>query len=196
MSGLVSIVPPMIRTDGAATTHGSVQSAIDNLAAQVQNAINGVTGGWSSPQILAQSGVPATVTGTLTQTVLATIPIPANALGPNGALRIKFSAQATNNTNNKTITVALAGVSAWGISTGASTAGTIESGLEIKNVGVQNSQIWTRTNASPWTSTATGSLPVSSVNMAAAQVLTIMGTLAVSTDYLTLATYTVELLNP
>src|SRR5213079_2421852 len=58
--------------------------------------------GLKAAGVLAQSAVAASVTGTLTETVLATIAIPAGAMGVNGAIRVTALWSYTNSADTKT----------------------------------------------------------------------------------------------
>lgn len=59
--------------------------------------------------ILAQSFAAVTTPADTTEDTLATITIPAGALGANGALRLAMSFSFTNNANNKTIRIRYSG---------------------------------------------------------------------------------------
>lgn len=63
-------------------------------------------GAW---HVLAHSAVAASVTGTTSETTLATVAVPANALGPNGMLRITSLWSFTSSANTKTLKVAFGG---------------------------------------------------------------------------------------
>jgi hypothetical protein len=60
-------------------------------------------------QVLAQSAIAASVTGTVTKTSLATIVIPAGAMGANGRIEVEAYFTVTSNTNSKTVNMELAG---------------------------------------------------------------------------------------
>ncbi len=62
------------------------------------------------PYVLAQSGAAVSVGAVVTETALATITIPANALGPNGFVTVLNSWTVTNNANNKDLRVRLGGI--------------------------------------------------------------------------------------
>lgn len=64
----------------------------------------GVNAGMS---LLAASAVAASHTGTIAQTTLATVAIPAGSMGLNGGLRIMYNFSYTNNANNKTVRLKL-----------------------------------------------------------------------------------------
>lgn len=152
----------------------------------------GVSGGGvglKSAGVLAQSAVPASVTGTVAETTLATIVVPANAMGLNGSLRISLFASNTNNANNKTLNVRFGGVQlASAIRTTTLNQGQY---FIILNRGAANSQIWYQLAQGAGLSEA-----VVSVDTTQTQNLTITGTLANAADTFTVETYTVEILSP
>lgn len=141
----------------------------------------------------AQLAVAASVTGTVTETVLATIAIPAGLMGVNGMLRITPLWSVTNNANAKTLMVRLGGTS---ISTaGAASQATYQNLIILRNRGVANSQV------SPVTaSTGNGfngsAAATFAIDTSVAQNLTLTGTLGNAADTITLEGYTVEILNP
>lgn len=55
--------------------------------------------------VLAQSAVAVPLTGSTTETALATIPIPAGTMGANGGLRIRAKFSFPSSANNKTIKI-------------------------------------------------------------------------------------------
>ena len=77
------------------------RALIDDADAQAQCATLGT---W---RVLAQSAVASSITGTLTKTALATVHVPAGAIGPNGRLRVSTQWTTTANTNSKTLTFEL-----------------------------------------------------------------------------------------
>ena len=150
--------------------------------------------GGSNPQfeifngVLAQSAVAASVTGTLTETVLASITVPGGIVGSNGSLRITPIWTVGNNANGKTGAVKFGGVAhaTHALANGAS-AGSM---FTIRNRGVLNSQI---TYAGAPGTVNTVSNTTTAINTAVDQILQITGTLTNTGDTLTLEGYTVEL---
>lgn len=147
-----------------------------------------------SDGVLAQSAVAASVTGTASETVLATIAIPAASVGVNGSLRITTLWSLTNNANAKTLTWKIGGTSI-----GASNVPSFASNrhqIEIRNRNALNSQITQGGNsAGGWGPSATANL-ATAIDLSVTQNLTISGTLANTADTITLEAYTVEILNP
>ncbi len=196
MAGFVNLLALLISADGAGTTQNTTQQAINTLANATSAAINGVTGGRGLSQILAQSAVPASVTGTTSETVLATIPIPAGAMGVNGGLRVSFGYTQTNNANSKTIRVRLGATSALLLA--LTTQPTVTFDFLIVNRGVTNSQVSTinNNNVLSWGGTSGGAFNTLAIDTTVAQNLTIAATLANAADTVTLETLSVQLLNP
>lgn len=145
--------------------------------------------------VLAQSAVPASVTGTTSETVLATIPVPAGAMGPNGALRVSTKYSQIGG-NTRTFRVRLGDTELFG-GPQNSTSPTMTLGpIQINNRGVSASQVGSMTGTNA-TGLGTGnSFNVSAIDMLQAQNLIITGQLANAADTITLEAYTVELLNP
>lgn len=143
-----------------------------------------------SPIILAQSGVAASVTGTLTETTLASVTIPGGMMGTNGSLRIKAKWTYTNSVNNKTIKSVFGGQA---VTTGVRTTSTTEFLFyTIDNRGSLSSQMGPNT-AIPSSSSLGTYFPLT-VDTSVDQTLTFTGTLANTGETITLEGYTVEVL--
>lgn len=146
-----------------------------------------------SPILLGASGVPASVTGTASETQLASIAIPAGVMGVAGGLRIGVIFSFTNSGNNKTARVRFGG--SGGAAYLSSTVTTTEIGryqTEVWNDGAANSQ-------KGWpSSTSFGLLGISigsgAVDTSAATTVYISGQLANTGETITLLRYSVELL--
>jgi len=151
----------------------------------------GTSGNTGMSIILAQSAIAASVTGTTAETALATITIPANVMGPNGALRIDMQWTVTLNADTKTAQVRLGGTSF--VIHGLASVNSLQGQCVIRNRGVTNSQVGTGSM-----SVATTGLPppTGTIDTTQAQTLTITATLGTTTDTMTLEGYTVELLTP
>lgn len=146
------------------------------------------------PSVLGQSGVASSVTGTTTETTLATIPVPAGIMGLNGVLRITTVWTVTNSANNKALRVVLGGSLFSGVD--LTTTASAQFQAHIRNRGVANSQIGFIVSSGFPFSTSGGSPVTGAVNTAVAQNLLITGQLASGAETITLEAYTVELLNP
>lgn len=194
MAGFVTITPLVIGADGSGTTQNTVQAAVNNLAGQVQNTLNGLTGGLTTPRIVAQSAVPASVTGTLSETTLATIAIPAGAMGVNGKIRVVSYWSCTNNANGKTVNFRIAG-SLFGATGSLANNASACYQQEIMAVNATNAQKMRQNPAAPFGS-STGGISTLAVDMTQAQNITLTAVLTNVGDTVTLEAYTVEILNP
>ena len=150
--------------------------------------------GYQSPGVVAQSGTASSVTGTTSETVLATIPIPAGALGINGVLRITALWSYTNSANNKTLRINFGGTT-WFNQVQTTTA-SAQGMTMIRNRGSVTSQVGYAISAGSAFGSTSVANATAAINMAVAQNLTITGTLALGTETITLEGYTVEILNP
>jgi hypothetical protein len=146
------------------------------------------------PYVIAQSGAAVSVGAVTTEAVLATITVPAGAVGPNGYVDVVLHATVNNNANNKTVFVRVGGV-----------AGTQYGAMGIPNMAglVRYISIFNNNSASSQKSSSPSGQTVgfgsfsstgvtSSVNTAAAWDLVISGQKAVAGDTLTLEGYTVR----
>lgn len=156
---------------------------------------NGGDGGGDrgTSKVLAQSARPATVTGTTAETVLATIPVPAGAMGLDGCVRVTTLWSFSPTVIIKAIRHRLGGVIVQGLTVGAYY--TLQDQVNIRNRGVADSQI-SFANTTNSFSLAGSNNVTTSVNTAIAQDLTITGALTDPADSITLEGYTVELLRP
>lgn len=143
------------------------------------------------PVILCQSAVIASVTGSTSETALATCPVPGGLMGPNGRLRVTAYFTASSNANTKTVRVRYSTIS--GTIYGSGTLTTQVSGftipLEIANRGATNSQVGPQPGFS-----ATGTLATGSADTTAATSVVITCQLASGTDTCSLESYAVVLM--
>lgn len=158
----------------------------------------GAGGGFGNPaavSVLAASGVPFVAPAATNGGVVATVAVPANTLKANGALRVYFRFTATNNANEKDISVNFGGTQIW--ASGLTSGTMYEGAIVIQNTGAVNAQHTTRNFAS-FTTGFQGSdtFNASAINTAVAQNLTINVYQADKTDVVTLDGYVVEVLNP
>lgn len=144
--------------------------------------------------VLASSAIAASVTGTLTETTLATVTLPAGAMGANGAIRVT-SVWATpgGSANAKTVRTRLGGISgaqvmAIGVTTSLSVS---ESTRLIQNRNSASSQV-TRNSGSPGSGGSSAAPTTSAINTAVAADLVFTGQLANTGETITLESYMVE----
>lgn len=148
----------------------------------------------SAFRVLAASAVAVPLTGSTSETALATISIPAGAMGANGSLRIWTTWSVNNNANAKTGRIRLGGISGTAHQTGqfvSSLAG--NEVLLISNRNSQASQLSQQNSTSPFGTNGNGN-NTGTDNTANALDLVISGQLANSGDTITLERYIVEIL--
>jgi hypothetical protein len=144
------------------------------------------------PYVLSQSGASSSVTGTTTETTLATITIPGGSMGPNGSLRISPLWSYTNSANTKTLRIKFAGNTCYS-STPTTSAG-LQAYFTIRNNNSASAQsaIGTGTSSgSGGSSTAVVSL---TVDTSLDQVVVITGQLASAAENISLLGYSVEVI--
>jgi hypothetical protein len=148
-------------------------------------------------RILAQSAVAVSHTGNTTETVLATIPIGAGIMGPNGRLRISALFSITNNGNTKSCRIRMGGTGINGqlilANTGTTTAN-IRTQTEVANRGVANSQVNQPTSQQGW-GTSSGAIVTGAVDTDVAFNLYINALHTNAADTIAIESYLVELLS-
>lgn len=151
------------------------------------------TEGW---RILSASAIAQTLTGIVTETTLATITIPAGALGPNGILRVTTLWSHTNSANNKTIAIRLGGTGGtlYAQYNVTATAATRDE-RQIHNRNSQSSQVGYHVGggaAGGWGTNSANAAVTSAVDMSAGTTLVIRGAVPTAAETLTLESYLVE----
>jgi hypothetical protein len=142
-----------------------------------------------SPLILEQNHATGTpLTGTLTETVLASILIPGGIIGKTGSVRMRAVASMTNNANNKTVNFKIGAVLLAGAAAASNTT-TI-----VSNIMANRGSLASQVNTNPLTSGATATFTATTIDTSVDQILTITGTLANTGDTMTLESYVVEVL--
>lgn len=158
------------------------------LSADAQNVrVGSQTSGQTT---LCQSAVLVSHTGNTTETALATCTIPANALGPNGRLKITAYFTATSSANNKTGRLRYSGIGGTAYGAGVLTTQTsmFYPNVEIANRNATNSQVGPQGGAA-----FTGTLSTSAADTTAATTLVITCQLALGTETCSLESYSVTL---
>jgi hypothetical protein len=147
-------------------------------------------------QIIASSTVPVLHTGTVDETVLATISLPANAMGPNGRIQMKVTWTYTGSVASKTPRVRFGGL--LGTAFYDSTQTINECTVAVigwTNRGVSNVQIG---DAPITTASGVGSVisspPIGAIDTTEAVDIVITGHLTDVTEIITLEQYLVELI--
>ncbi len=144
-----------------------------------------------TPRVLWSTNVAASVTGTVSETQLASIPIPANLLGANGTLRVTTFWSHTNSANNKTLRVRFGGAS--GIQYFSNIVTTTASSMDMRHIHNNNAANAQKgfQSAASFGATATA-VVTGSVNTAAATTIYVSAQLANSGETATLEAVIVE----
>lgn len=147
---------------------------------------------------LGFSGVSLPLTGTTSETILATVTIPANAMGANGIIRVHTTWSYTNSANNKILKVRFGGIGGTAyFNTTSTTTASFKHVFEMHNRGATNSQVSGTSSGSTagiWSS-STCSITTSAVDTTAAVDLVFTGQLATAAETIALECYLVELLS-
>lgn len=145
-----------------------------------------------SSYILGQSSSNSALTGSTAETALATIEIPAGAIGPNGSVEVDCWWSCTNNANNKTTKIKVAGNI---ISTiGVTTSETLAQRGRLANRNSQTSQVTGLVAVASGFGSSTASMSTFTIDTTVAQNITITGQLANSGDTLNLESYIVRVM--
>lgn len=139
---------------------------------------------------IAQSAVAQSVTGTLTETTLATITIPASALGANGQAEIVTLWSVTNSANNKTLKIKFGG--SLVLSTTLTTTSSDQIYTRIANRNGAASQVSQATSNSNGFGTS-GTVTTLAIDTTADVPVVITGTLANTGETITLESYIVKI---
>lgn len=145
-------------------------------------------------RVLAASAVGSSVTGSTSKTALATINVPAGAMGANGRLRVTTHISMTASSNIKTLLVELGGTAFYSRTEAGATVATYRDQREIANRNSQSSQVSWRATSIGGFGGGTAATTTAAINTASAQQLIISGQLANAGETITLESYLVELL--
>ena len=157
------------------------QAALD-LKANLSNTV----------RLLGISGSAAALTGTTTETTLATVSVPGGAMGANGALRITLLAHYTNSANTKTIRVKL-GSDTFLAATLTATQ-TLQAMVIIRNANSASAQVATPIAMLGALGADAGAPATGTTNTGVNQDLIITGQLTNAAETLTLLGYTIEVI--
>lgn len=142
--------------------------------------------------VLAASGVAVSHTGNTNETALATIQVPANAMGANGAIRVTTTFSYTNSGNNKTQRVRFGGAAGTQYFLVVDTAtASRRHQTQIHNRNATNSQVGQSQSVAFGSSGVAAT--TSAVDTTAAVDIVISGQLANSGETITLENHTVEI---
>ena len=145
-------------------------------------------------QILGASAVATSVTGTLSETTLATVTIPGGAIGANGVVRVTMLWTYTNNANNKIWRLRLNGIGGTAIVgiTRTTSAGDLDQRI-IWNRNSQSSQVAFSSSTTPAFTNTAGAPLTAAIDTSTARDLVFTGNLANIADSITLESYLVEI---
>jgi hypothetical protein len=147
----------------------------------------------SKSVVLASSAVAVSCPADTNDNVLATVTIPAGAMGPNGRLRITSLWTVTNSANTKGLRVKLGGAGGTDYSGVTLTASaTLRTQIEICNRGAPNSQIGFTASQGGF-SVSTGANITSAIDTSVAQTIVFGGQKQSAGETITLESYLVEL---
>lgn len=145
--------------------------------------------------VIGMSAVAVSVSATTAEEVLATIAIPAGAMGANGAIRVHLQWTVTNSADDKTLRTRLGGIGGTAFREIVTTAVvSVTDTLVIINRNSASSQVGRGANAATYGFGTTGAaVATGTINTANAQDLVITGQKETSGDVLRLESYIVEI---
>lgn len=165
------------------------RSAIASALAAGINFADMLDAAQNSYRVIAKSNVAVSHTGNTNDTTLATVTVPAGAMGANGRLRITSLWSTTNNANNKTGRVKFGGTT-YTSSVIANNA-SYRTQTEVSNRNATNSQVGYPGGSGLGGSTAV--VVTTAVDTTAEVTVLLTGQLASGADTITLESYVVEL---
>lgn len=167
------------------------QKINDNWFRFLDSLANDLASTW---RVLASSGIAVSHTGDTSETVLATVQVPANAMGPNGILRISSLWSYTNSGNNKTSFIRLGGLAGTAFLNRVHTASASFFDVrQIANRDAANSQVGPSVTLFSVGESVNAAF-TGTINTTVAQDLVLTGQLASAGETITLEAYLVELL--
>lgn len=146
---------------------------------------------------LAASAVPQNLTGTTNETVLATVSVPAGAMGANGALHVITTWSFTGSTNAKTMRARLGGIGGTqhlGQSVSSATNVVLSDERRIRNRNSAASQVCSTNAGATAYGTTTAAVTTSTIDTSVGVDLVFTGQLALAGETITLETYEVWLI--
>lgn len=147
------------------------------------------------PYLVKSSGVAVPLTGTTAETALATIPIPAGAMGKNGVIRVTALFSYTSSASSKTLRVRLGGIAGTAFhAVVATTSSFHQTMVMIRNRNSVSSQISAPAISATAFNTGSATVVTDSINTDSAQDLVISGQLADGADSIVLQSYFVEVI--
>jgi len=150
----------------------------------------------SPVKILAASATAVTAPADTAENTLATITIPAGAMGLNGIVRIRAEWSYTGSTNSKTLLVKFGGTAFLSVGDTAAANTSAIGTCQIHNRNSASSQRGSGTVISNGATVFAGTVQTGSIDTTAAVTILIRGTKALAGETLTLESYLVELITP
>lgn len=142
------------------------------------------------PQLIARSGVAVSVTGSTTETTLASVQVPAGLLGVNGGLMVYSSWSYTNSANTKTLRAKFGGSSF--LSFAQTSSATVHDFRRARNRNSAGSQVWGIGNGqTAFPGSATSATLTTAADSSVTQNVDFTGQLGLSTETITLENYEV-----
>ena len=145
--------------------------------------------------LMAKSNVASPITGTITETILATVNLPANTIGANGQVRIRTYWTMPSSANIKTLRVRFGttGIASTQISAiSATTIGSAMLTSDVQNLNAANSQNTFYEGARGTDGLITTSLVTSAIDTTVSQNFYFTGQLTNTGETITLTGYAVE----
>lgn len=157
-----------------------------------------VTKSTQSVRVLAQSAVAASHTGNTLNTAVATVTVPANSMGPNGALKITTLWSLTSSANAKTLGIKFGGPSGTSyLNAQLTNSATYREERMIHNRNATNSQVGHSTQATyGGFGVSGGAVVTSTVDTTQDADIVFAVQLNDASETVTLEAYTIELLTP
>lgn len=150
----------------------------------------------SATRILGSSAVAVSGAADTAENILATVTIPAGAMGLNGILRIYHNWTYTNSANNKTPRVRLGGIGGTVYASDVfTTTATWNDFRVIQNRGAANSQVGSKSSSGIFASSTAAAI-TSAIDTSAATTLVFTAQKATGAETMTLEQYMVELILP
>lgn len=195
-SGLLTLSGPLSIGTSNALTAGTIElgAASDTTVSRLAAGTLGVEG-WAIPYIIGQSAVASSHTGNTSETILATVTIPAGAMGPNGAIEIVTLWSYTNSANNKTWRIRLGGIAGAQVANITRTTTAADGDLRvIRNRNSQSSQVFYRNTLGFGIGAGSTTPSTGGIDTSTARDLVFTAELASSGETITLEGYTVKIL--
>ena len=147
------------------------------------------------PYLVASSGAAVSLTGTTSETAMATVAIPAGAMGANGIIKVTSLWTYPSSANTKTLRIRLGGLAGTAYHGYVASTTLFHHTMDIiRNRNSQSSQVSGPLNNAASFTAGSASVATGSVDTSAAQDLVLSGQLSSAAETLVLEGYTVEVI--